>query len=298
MRKRLVAFTLALASGLWLACSKDNAAPNLEGAWLVNLGALDSGTVSPSTFEMRVWAVGDSYVVSMPILTWSGGPFTYNSRPGALKFAGGVADTAAGFYEGVSGLGCAKSIEIVGSVDQAKDTLFNARFAIIDSLNLINHICYPSHTTTATAHKVGSAGALPTAPQLKAGGTWHIAVGTLTSGTISPNTFTLVIGGDSGSVSASFPTLTWTTGGSVAYDTFSVAYAAKDSNQGWDHNHLDFIRSAHNAADAQTCRGVDFEGEMNARPDSMTGTLFLVDSTGAKGCYLAAYAPFTGTKGP
>jgi hypothetical protein len=298
MRKARVAFTLAAVGGLWLGCSKDNAAPNLEGTWLVSTGALDSGAISPSSFTLRVWASADTYIVSMPMITWSGGPTTYNARPGVVVFAGGGADTLSGFYETASGFGCAKSLQLTGSVHAAKDTLFNAQLAIVDSFNTSTHACYTSHTATATAHKVGSAGALPTAAQLKAGGTWHIAVGTLTSGTIAPDTFTLVIGGDSGSVSVAFPTLTWTTGGSVAYDTFAVAYAAKDSLQGWDHNHLGFIRSPHNAVDAQTCRGVDFEGEMNARPDSMTGTLFVLDSTGTKGCYMGAYAPFTGTKGP
>lgn len=296
MRKARVVFTLAAVCGLGLGCSKDNALVTLEGTWIVNLGALDSGTVSPSSFEMKVWAVGDSYVVSMPMITWSGGPTTYTGRPGVIPFAGAAADTMAGFYEEVVGYACAKSFQLRGTVHPTKDTLFNAQFVIYDSLNTSSHICYPSHTTTATAHKVGSAGALPSAPQLKAGGTWHIAIGALNPGTMSPDTFTLVVGGDSGNVTVSFPTLTWTNGGSTAYDTFAVAYAAKDVSQGWDHNHLGFVRSPHNAVDGQTCRGVDFEGEMNTRPDTMTGTLFVADSNGTKGCYLAAYGPFTGIK--
>lgn len=302
MRKASVVFTLVTASGLWLGCSKDNSAPTLEGTWQVNIGTFAGGTVTPSSFAMTVWASADSYIVSMPILTWSVGPTTYNGRAGVIKFSG--TDTLAGFFEpAYQNLGSGSaiallchSIEFFGAVRGAHDTLFHARVAVIDTVQSIGGggIACASRDSgdiaSVTAHKVGAAGNLPAVTRLTAPGTWHVTTGTLLAGTLSPDTFTMVIGSGTAAVSASLPALTFNNGVAAAYDTFASAYL-------YGGDTVAVFRAHHGVTDDATCRYAWLYGFMNTRPDTMTGTVLVQDST-ASGCALVSAGPFTATKGP
>src|SRR6266540_3800164 len=71
MRNMKVALILA-AAGLWIACSDSNGpAPTITGTWHVTVGTLTSGTISPSTFDAVITASGDSFLATVPHLTWS-----------------------------------------------------------------------------------------------------------------------------------------------------------------------------------------------------------------------------------
>ena len=301
MRKAGVVFTLVAAAGLWLGCSKDNSAPTLEGTWQVNIGTFAGGTISPSSFQVKVWASADSYIVSMPMLTWSVGPTTYNGRPGVVKFS---ADTLAGFYESAyQGLGggassalLCHSVQIFGTVRGAHDTLFHARVQVSDTAEDIGGgtiACAARDSggiAGVAAYKVGTAGNLPAATPVTAPGTWHVRTGTLLAGTLSPDTFTMVIGSGTGAVSANLPTLTFNNGAAVAYDTFASAYL-------YGGDTVAVFRALHGVASDATCRYAWLYGFMNTRPDTMTGTVLVQDST-VSGCALVSAGPFTASKGP
>ena len=70
--KRLALFA---ALGLLSACGDSNGPrPTVAGTWHVVTGPLTIGTLSPTTFDAVVTAVGnDSFTVTMPTITWNNG---------------------------------------------------------------------------------------------------------------------------------------------------------------------------------------------------------------------------------
>src|SRR5258708_2051965 len=80
MRKARMALVLAAAGGLWFGCSNSTGpAPTLAGTWHVSVGTLTAGTISPSSFDVVVTASGDSFLATIPTLTWSVGPVAYDT---------------------------------------------------------------------------------------------------------------------------------------------------------------------------------------------------------------------------
>lgn len=70
--KRLALFA---APGLLSACGDSNGPRStVAGTWHVVTGGLNVGSLSPSTFDAVVTAVGnDSFTVTMPNITWTNG---------------------------------------------------------------------------------------------------------------------------------------------------------------------------------------------------------------------------------
>ena len=287
MRNARIAFLLAAATGLWIGCSSSASTapppPTLEGAWQVTINSLDTGTVSPSSFIVKVWASADSYIVSMPIITWSAGPTVFNGEGSIVKF---ISDTLSGFSEGVFYLPC-HDFQVWGRVNATRDTLLNAVVVIThDTTSKFGGIVCVGPRGKATAVKIGAAGSPPSAAPLTASGVWHVAVNGMVSGSIAPDTFSATFGSGSGSLSATFPALSWN-GSALPADTFASAWVNADT--------LEFWRLRHGVADDRSCRFIAFFGQMNSRPDTMTGSVYAVDSNSA-GCHVVSYGSFTARK--
>lgn len=289
MRKTRAAFILAATGAAWLGCSKDSTAPTptLAGQWTVVLNTPDQGSFSPNVFPVNLWASAGSYVVGMPTMLWSVGPTVYNSQGTMIQFGPG-GDTLAGFSIAFVGQRC-HSIQIFGSVNPGRDTLRNAVAKIYDTDS--SNVCVSHHGATATVVKTGSAGAMPAATHLTADGTWHVSVGLMQNyNTLVPDTFTAVLGAGTGTISASFPALTFNNGTAFVYDTFATGVRYVTDT-------LWFERTLQGMSDAQSCRGVSFYGIINARPGLMIGAVFVTDS-GMAGCSLTSIGSFEATKGP
>ena len=74
--------------GLLAACNSSTS-PNatVVGTWHVSVGAVDSGSVAPTTFNFVVTASGDSFLITAPTLTWSVGTLTFDSTVSMIHFS-------------------------------------------------------------------------------------------------------------------------------------------------------------------------------------------------------------------
>lgn len=149
MRKTRIAFTLAAAGAVWLACSDSNGpAPSLAGTWHVSVGTLDNGTISPSTFDVVLTASGDTFLATIPHLTWSIGSVVFDT----LVSVGVTDDSFLVVTEQSSPRTC-DYVAIVGRANSARDTLHGAALAVGDTDNTGVYICKPQAQGSATAHK-------------------------------------------------------------------------------------------------------------------------------------------------
>ena len=149
MRKTRIAFTLAAAGAVWLACSDSNGpAPNLAGTWHVSIGTLNSGTISPSTFDIVLTASGDTFLATIPHLTWSIGSVVFDT----LVSVGVEEDSFLVVSEQSSPRLC-DYVAITGRANTSRDTLHGAVFAVADTDSTGVYICKPKSQGSATAHK-------------------------------------------------------------------------------------------------------------------------------------------------
>lgn len=142
---------LFAAGGLCVACSNSNGpAPSVAGTWHVTTGALGSGTLSPVSFDAVVTAAGaDSFVVSMPALTWSVGPVVFDSAPKRVTFSD---PTYFGFGEEPSTrTQRCQSISVSGQMSAGRDTLLSAIVTITSADTVPGGYCVATTTGSATA---------------------------------------------------------------------------------------------------------------------------------------------------
>ncbi len=283
-----------LCAAIALGCStSESPAPTLAGTWQVAIRSFNKGAISPSTFNVSVWPSGDSFIVAMPALTWTGGPtgasVAFNLPPNIVRFS---TDTLTGFGESVFGIefaGSCASVTISGHPNPSKDSLENAVVTIADTMVSIGgggFACQSRWTGSATVSKVGSAGTAPAAPPTpNPVGSWLVSVDQLTSGALTPSPFTAVI---SSASQATIPTLTWTVNNSpAAYDSLDYFATSVDT----------VAFGMHRQMGQNGCQDTFFEGKVRA--DTMVGTVFVADTIMAPGppyCRVLSYGTFRATR--
>jgi len=154
MRKRSMMILATMAGAILAACSSDNSSapkPSLAGTWHVNVGPLSSGTLSPSSFDIVLKASGDTFLVTMPAVTWSVGPVTFDSGPTWIRFSGsttvGVGETATGNTNVCQG------VVFYGTENTGRDTLTSAAVAIANADTLHLGACVANATGSMTMTK-------------------------------------------------------------------------------------------------------------------------------------------------
>jgi len=152
MRKARIAFVLAAAGGVWFGCSNSTGpAPTIAGTWHVTIGALDSGTISPSTFDAVVTASGDSFLAKVPRLTWSVGPLVFDSIAAVAVAQDSFIVISA---QSLSSPRTCDFVGVGGRANTARDTLHSAFFAVEDTDNTGAFICKPkAQGSSVTVHK-------------------------------------------------------------------------------------------------------------------------------------------------
>ena len=155
MRKMKAVLVVAVAGGLWLACSSsDNAgpAPTLAGTWHVTFGAMYYGGINPSSFDAGVTASGDSFLVALPSLAWNIGPVTFDS---AAEFVVNQ-DSFVSFDEMIRGSAhVCDFVAIFGIVNRSRDTVRQATVVVGDTDNTGIYICKAKSSGPATVTKAG-----------------------------------------------------------------------------------------------------------------------------------------------
>ncbi len=146
---------LATMGGAFLAACSSNSStapkPTLAGTWHVSGASLSNGTLSPSSFDITVKASGDTYLVTMPSVTWSVGSVTYDSGAGWVNFS----DTSFfgfGEYQHNAAHMCA-FVLIWGKPNAAKDTLKTTSVAVTNSDTIAGGFCSADATGSATVTK-------------------------------------------------------------------------------------------------------------------------------------------------
>ena len=143
----LILATLAAGS----ACATEPG-PTIAGTWHVGIGTLDSGSISPTSFDVVVTPSADTFLLTMPTLTWSGGR-VYDVQKVVITFS---SDTLAGFGARPSSptIPC-DAVELYGRVSPGRDTLRNAVVRIVDSSAVIgpSTVCIARWSGSITAHK-------------------------------------------------------------------------------------------------------------------------------------------------
>jgi len=133
-------------------CSSSSTAPkpSLAGTWHVSVGTLNSGTLSPSSFDVTVTQTGGNYTVSMPTLTWSGG-LVFDSGPNLEGFS--PSDTIdAGFiaFTHAPHAHLCEFVMINGRKNQGLDTLKGGQIGLESADTIPGPYC-PSPTVVGAA---------------------------------------------------------------------------------------------------------------------------------------------------
>ena len=153
MQERLLIPIACLALAL-VACSESTSpTPSVAGTWQVTVQSLDRGTLTPSTFSLVITPVKDTYVVAMPILTWSLAPDTYDTLPLILRLGN---DTAPASTFGVQQF-CSRglcAIGFIGRMNQTRDTVPVGGILFFDTVT-VNNTLYLQTIASGrfTAHK-------------------------------------------------------------------------------------------------------------------------------------------------
>lgn len=121
------------------------------GTWHVTSGALSSGTLSPTTFDITVGKVGSAYVVTLPTLTWSVGPLAFSTQAHIVPFI----DTTLFVVEElpVSPTLPCEFITIGGRKNATVDTVMSATVEVFDSDTSAGPSCAPSALAFAVETK-------------------------------------------------------------------------------------------------------------------------------------------------
>lgn len=154
-RSRLAAVVLG-TTALMLACSSSSTAPSptFSGTWHVTVGTMSSGSITPSSFNVTVTEVNaDSVTVVMPALTWSIGPVVYDSAASGSIFSGSSVLALDEVHR--SPRNDCDGVAIYGNVNAARDTMLNAKIAIMDTATVqgVPNTCVSKDSATATVVK-------------------------------------------------------------------------------------------------------------------------------------------------
>lgn len=151
MRTRLLTLLLAVSAAGWVACSNSTGPkPTMAGTWHVVTGTLNAGNLNPTTFTFEISASKDTFVATLPSLTWSIGPETFDS---AVSM-GVVEDSIVAIQEQISGSPhVCDYIAIVGTLNAARDSLHSAVIVVGDTDATMTYICKPKATGSITAYK-------------------------------------------------------------------------------------------------------------------------------------------------
>jgi hypothetical protein len=135
------------------ACSSSTAPkPSLAGTWHVTLGALNSGTLSPASFDVTVKQSGSNYTVTMPTLTWTGG-LVFDSGPNIEGFSDTTETGFIAFTHGPHAHIC-QFVAVGGFKNASLDTLSSAG-VIVENVDTIpgGYCARGTVSGTATVHK-------------------------------------------------------------------------------------------------------------------------------------------------
>ena len=142
----------AVLVGVILGCSSATGPTHsVVGTWHVVLEMLNSGTISPTSFDVTVTHFGDGYHVAMPKLAWSGG-LIFDSAPALQIFTD---STKAGFIEYTRAphdLPC-EWVSIYGTKNPGVDTLTRASIVIEHNDTIPEGCPLPTLGGPATVHK-------------------------------------------------------------------------------------------------------------------------------------------------
>lgn len=154
MRSRSMVLSSAAILIAAVACSSKSTAPKptVAGTWHVSFGALQGGTLTPTSFDAVVSAQGNSYVVSMPAITWSVGPVVFDSA-----FVSTFSNsTTFGFAATVHATNRTQACELVqfaGTRNASRDTLQSAQVALFLGDTVAGGYCQASAGGGATITK-------------------------------------------------------------------------------------------------------------------------------------------------
>ena len=151
-RSTLRAALVLCAGAAWMSCSSSSTAPkkaSFAGVWHVSTGALTRGTLSPTSFDVTVTASADTFIVSMPTLTWSVGPVVFD---GQMWFNASTDSAHFGILKGSVAQSCG-FVYVNGTVNAARDSLSGVAVEVGDSLDIPSNTCEPQATGAGTANK-------------------------------------------------------------------------------------------------------------------------------------------------
>jgi uncharacterized protein (DUF169 family) len=151
MHNRVVMILAAVAAATFAACSSSTSpAPTLAGTWHVSLGTMDSGNVTPTSFDVVVTASADTFVVSVPTLTWSVGSVVFDS----LDRIAVTQDTIVSITERIAASAHVCDYVIFGGkLNAARDSMHQSFISVGDTDMTGTYICIPRAQATITAHK-------------------------------------------------------------------------------------------------------------------------------------------------
>ena len=147
------AVLVVFSAGLWMSCSSSTAAkPTVAGTWHIRVASMARGTVTPDSFDVTVTPSADTFIVSMPTVTWQVAPMppvTFGSKAGVL-FSSDT--TQWGVWKGVtSGATVCGAFTVGGTLDASKNALSGVTVTAGDSMGF--SACVPQTTGTGTATK-------------------------------------------------------------------------------------------------------------------------------------------------
>lgn len=151
MRNRLLTLLLVISAAGWVACSNSNGpAPTIAGTWHVAIGTMNTGTITPTNFDVTLTASKDTFLASVPDLTWTGGPTVYDTLTGVSV----VLDSQVSIIERTkSSTRVCDYVVLGGRVNAARDTLHNAFISVEDTDMTGTYLCVPKAEGNITAHK-------------------------------------------------------------------------------------------------------------------------------------------------
>jgi hypothetical protein len=109
------------------------------------------------------------------------------------------------------------------------------------------------------AAAVAAACSSSTGPKPTMAGTWHVTMGSMDNGSITPTSFDMLIAASKDTFVAALPTLTWSIG-SLAFDSAVDTFVYNDS---------DIVIQAQIAGSPHVCDYVEIDGDFNAARDTL-----------------------------
>jgi len=151
MRHRLITLLTAISAATFAACSSSTGPkPTMAGTWHVVTGTLSTGNLNPTTFDVVIAASKDTFVATLPSLTWSVGPVTFDSA-GSVNV---VEDSFVSFSEQIGGSShVCDYIVIAGILNANRDALHSAVIVVGDTDTTMANTCKPKANGSVTANK-------------------------------------------------------------------------------------------------------------------------------------------------